>query len=73
MTMFFYIWLVMVLWEEINGLEMLTRPPEDRDHSIDLAVVKKITLKGIFDEESTLIWTGLICLQFGTGGGLPKM
>jgi hypothetical protein len=52
---------------------MLARPPEDRDHSIDLAVVKKIVLMDIFDEECSLIWTGLICLQLGTGGGLLRM
>jgi hypothetical protein len=48
---------------------MLARVPEDRDHPIDQAVVKKIILKGIFDKEGGLIWTGLICHQLVTGGG----
>jgi len=52
---------------------MLARAPEGRDNPKDLAVVKKIILKDIFDKEGGLVWTRLICLQLGTGGGLLKM
>jgi hypothetical protein len=52
---------------------MLSLTPVDRGNPIDLAAVKKIILKGIFDKEGGLIWNGLICLQLGTGGGFLKM
>jgi len=42
-------------------------PPADRD---GVAVVEELILTGIHNKEGGMIWTGLICLQLGTGGGL---
>jgi len=41
----------------------------ERDHSEDLGLDGRITLKLIFKEWNGDVWTGLFWLRTGTGGG----
>jgi hypothetical protein len=41
----------------------------ERDHLEDSDVDRRIILRWIFRKYDEGAWTGLICLQIGTGGG----
>ena len=43
-----------------------------KDHLADPGVDGRITLKCIFRKWDVRVWTGLICLRTGTGGGSCK-
>jgi hypothetical protein len=44
--------------------------PRGRDHVRDLGVDGRIILKWILKKCGVKVWTGLIWLRIGTGGGL---
>jgi hypothetical protein len=41
----------------------------ERDHLEDLSVERRIILKWIFQKWGGKVWTGLVGLRIGTGGG----
>ena len=44
--------------------------PRERDHLKDTRADKRIILKWIFEKSDVVVWTKLVWLRTGTGGGL---
>jgi hypothetical protein len=47
-----------------------TQSKKKKDHSEDLDLDRRITLRWIFWKQSGRMWTGFLWLRTGTGGGL---
>jgi hypothetical protein len=58
------------MWERRGLYSVLMGNPSGRDHMGDPGVDRNIILKWIFRRWEVGVWTGLIWLRIGTGGGL---
>jgi hypothetical protein len=56
--------------EKRNAYRILLGKPEGKRSQLDLDIGERIILKWILEKKDGMVWTVLIWLRIGTGGGL---